>query len=278
MFVLFLILNVVLTMGSREVILSAGVGNYSRLSLQDQYRAYQTYTEIGLITGSSVLAYQLSTDGMLEEWPTYDPKISTEQFQYLIKTQFKLGAYPCIFCDATIGACSNLGPRINNMIANSNKFFQDSLSRAKKFGWDGYMVDFESDSAVNITELTKFMITWSDHLHQENLTLWLWMGGGTPYYMDMLSNNTNIKFVSMSTYVSTYIDFINVASGLQTYYGMEKMSYGLWTYPNNMPISENDMLLIVDWLNLTKSHSINLWAANIPPTWYKGLKRFLNTD
>lgn len=275
MLFLLLLVRVIIAHTRNEVILSAGVGNYSRLSLHDQYMTYQTYADIGLISASSILAYQISVDGMLEEWPTYDSAISAEGLQYSIKTKFDLKAYPCIFCDATIGACSNLGMRTDRMLSNQHAFIVDSIERAMKYGWDGYIVDFEPDSPLNITGIAHFMVDWAEELYQRNMTLWLWIGSTALYDFNIVSASPHIKYVTMSTYVTSYNDFINIASILQTQIGIDKLSFGLFTYPTTFPISESDMLLIVDWLNITKSHSINLWAASVPPGWYKGLTKFL---
>jgi len=136
-------------------------------------------------------------------------------------------------------------------------------------------VDFEPVSIIDPNDLTLMILEWGRVLHYNNLTLWLWIGYGGPYDMRLLMTSPYIKFMTMNTYVNSYTDFINVASHMQNQYTIEKLGYGLLTYPNGMPITENDMAMISDWLNLTKSHMINLWASNIPPIWYRGLQRFL---
>src|SRR5579872_4178719 len=211
---------------ANEIILSAGVGNYSRLSLEDQYSAYRTYSEIGIVTGSSILAYELSLDGMLEEWETFDPNVSAEQFQQIIKEHFHLKAYPCLFCDETIGACYNLSYRIDNMIRNQTRFIKDSIERAKCFNYDGYIVDFEPNFPIDTNGLSLMILEWDKYLHQNNLSLWLWIGYGAPYDLKMLTTSSHVKYMTMNTYVNTYTDFINVASHMQNQYTIEKLGYG----------------------------------------------------
>lgn len=276
MIIKFLMLGLFSLIASKEVILSAGIGNYTEIQLMEQYLAYKSYTNIDLITAASILTYQLTTDGMLAEWKTEDPTMTAEQFQYLIKKNLGLKSYPCVFCDATSGACTNLSDRIDNMIANKNKFIENSIIRAQRYYWDGYIVDFEPENSVNTSAVTEFIIEWGTKLNLYNMTLGIWVGGLPIYDLNILSKYPYINIITMSTYVGTYNDFITNAAGLQTQLGISNLSYGLLTYPMSYSFNETDLILISEWLKLTKSNVLSLWASNIPPTWYKGLHKFLH--
>jgi hypothetical protein len=259
-----------------QVILSAGIGNYSLLQLDQQYHAYKTYTDIGLISGASILVYELSNEGMLNEQQTNDPNLSAEKFQSLLKIQLKLTALPCLFCDATIGACANLSYRLEKLYTNQTNFMIDSLSRAINHGWDGYFVDFEPDGMVDMYKITNFIMMWGKFLYRHNLSLNVWMGESSPYNMTLLYDFPYVNLITMDTYVSTYDQFITIASSLQISTDISRIGYGLWTYAPNGIIDEKDMIAISEWLVLTKTSMVSLWASTIPPSWYTGISNFIN--
>lgn len=264
---------------SKDVILSAGVGRWSRLPLHNQYTAYKTYSEIGLITTASILAYQLMDDGSLGVYETDDPHISGEYFQYLIKKELKLDALPCLFCDATIGACSNLSQKLEKLYSHEEQFIDDTIHRAKFYGWKGFSVDFEPDGTVDSDKLTNFIIKWAIKLMKNNLLLSIWIGGPTQYDMDMLLNSSLVNIVTMDTYTISYQNFISVAGPLQiSTTDITKLGFGLLTYSSDSKLDDNndDILSIARWLKLSKSQTLSIWASNIPPSWYEALLFYLN--
>ena len=270
----FLLISII-GVHTREIIMAAGVGNYSSEQLQQQYQTYKSYSNIGLITGSSILVYQLTTDGMLAEWETTDPGLTASLYQVKIKKELGLKAYPAIFCDATVGACTNLSDRLAMMIKNKDNFIADSIQQAKRYSWDGYLVDFEPDSPTDAGTLTKLMTEWAAALHPYNLTLGIWFDSNTPYILATLAQSPNINLISMDTYAAAYSSFIMIAGAKQTQIPTPNLSFGLLTYSLGSDINESDIIAISQWLILTKTPSLVLWASTIPPTWYHGLHQFI---
>ena len=276
-YLLFFTLVVICTFEATDIILSAGIGKWSRQQMHSQYTTFKAYKEIGLITTASILTYELSDEGTLESYQGEDG--NAESFQYAIKKDLGLKALPCLFCDATIGACSNIASRLEKLYANESSFIADSLIRAKKYNWDGYSVDFEPDGFVNSTKLTNFMLNWAKILKNNGLTLSIWIGGPTQYDTAILLNNTNlINLITMSTYDKKYQDFITLAASLQTSSSnIFGVGFGLLTYSTNLnTISDDDIVAICHWMKISKVITISIWAASIPPSWNDALLHFLN--
>lgn len=250
------------------------------MDLSNQYTTYKTYHDIGLITAASILAYELSADGMLDVYDT-GSNITAEEFQHVLKKDFNLKALPCLFCDATIGACSDLNQRLEAMFQQTNKFITDSIDRAEKYGWDGYMVDFESDTAIDHYKLTNFIIDWSERLATANLSLYVWIGGPASYQMDLLYNSDTIHLVTMDTYYSDYQNYI-LKAGIQqlSLHNVSKFAVGLLTYNQNGGFFQNnndaDIMEIIQWSVIAKIQTLSIWAAGIPPSWYEALIYFIN--
>jgi hypothetical protein len=232
-----------------------------------------------IITASSILAYNLDINGSLDTYLTNDSFWSAETYQLYIKENLGLKSYPCLYCDATIGMCSNLSNRLENLYLNKTYFINDSIYRAKKFNYDGYFVDFEQDTTVNITKLTDFILLWNNELNKYKLSLTLWVDDGTPYD-ERIWNTSTLKLISMDTYTNTYDSFINIAASLQTSTNdITRLGFGLLTNYNyfgniNDSINNTDMMKIVKWSILTKSNSLSLWASHISPQWYDSLQLY----
>lgn len=248
---------------AKEIILSAGVSQYGLIPLEEQYYLYKTYKQNNLITGASILAYYLSENGTLE---TYN---NGEELQYNLKNNLNLTAYPCLFCDATIGACDNLNSRLQNLYSNETYFIEQSIYKAKKYNWDGYYVDFEYGSFVDYNKLTTFIINWATQLYNNNLKLNLWIGDTVYYNMTLLYNNRIINLVTMTTYLKSY-EKVKVI--VNNYNNVSNIIYGLLTYQPNDPSIEvtyfdNELENIVKLFD----YKVNLWASNIPKSWYSSL-------
>jgi hypothetical protein len=276
------------------------------------YDAFNAYRRMGVITDSSILTYSIGLNGMLDPYNTSKlASQSIEQFQHSL-TLIDIPASPCIFCDETIGACKNLGTRLQKLYDNQDNFMQDSVNRATKYRWSGYTLDIEPVDYVNGTKLTTFVLEWADYLQKYDLVLSVWIGGDTVYGMDRLYGGpNNLQIFTMETYTSTYVDFIKQANlELISINNASRLGFGLLTSissanqtldheidqiigsinmngKNSMRIdnkvtdldfmwmSESDIGKVVDWVDVTKAGSMSIWATHIPPAWYAALKRYV---
>lgn len=263
---------------SHEVILSAGIIGDPIEKIQVQFNKYKSYKNSGLITASSVLAYNINENGNLGTYNTRSLNMSAEDFQMSLQ-KLNLKSYPCIFCDATIGRCKNFGDRIEKVYLNEEKFIEDTLSRAVLYNWDGYTIDFEPDQMIDGVKLSNFVVNWANSLDKYNLTLYVWIGGPTQYNLGVFYPIYNIKLVTMNTYSLPYSSFIETASGELVKSGRNsKMGFGFLTdYNSNVKsIPERDIGNILGWLNIANAGFINLWASNIPAHWYEALFTYVN--
>lgn len=262
---------------ARDVYLSSGLGNYTDSELWSQYTSFKAYKDIGIITGSSILLYNLNEDGTLGKYNT-SANISAEQYQFMLKNNLGLRAMPCLYCDATIGMCSNLSSRLNNLYQNMDEFIYSTIKVAYENNWDGYFVDFEPDSEVDPKNLTDFIIEWSKVMKENKLELNIWTGEG--YYDNRIFNNTNLTITTMDTYNAQYKSFLEIASTLQVKMkNINNLAFGLLTnYGYKTNDLSNDIMSIIDWSILTKSNSLSLWTSHIPPDWYISLKKYVDVD
>jgi hypothetical protein len=270
---------------AREVILSTGLGGWTHDQLWRQYTTYKAYSDMHIVTGSSVLAYFLSENGTLGVYSTSDPQWSAEEFQQSLKRDLNLKALPCLYCDATIGSCSNLNDRLEAMYKYQDKFIWSTIDTALRYRWDGYYVDFEPDGAVNGTKLTDFIITWGKALQNAGVTLNVWIGGPTQYNMNALLNASAVNLVTMDTYTNSYSSFINIATPLLTSMSdIKRLGFGLLTnYGSQFTnksfgtslYDDNDMVPIARWVSLVGIQPLSLWASNIPPEWYEPLLSYV---
>jgi len=265
MLIIFLL---IITVYTKEIILSAGVDKYSLKGLEEQYSLYKLYKNYNLITGASILAYYLSENGTLE---TYN---NGEELQYSLKINLNLTAYPCLFCDSTIGACDNLNSRLEKVYLNEKYFFDQSIFKAKKYRWNGYYIDFEVNSFVDYNKLLDFILKWSKILYFNNLKFNLWIGD-TYYNMSLLYNNKYINLISMTTYLKPYDQVKLIVNGYNNI--TTNMMYGLLTYQPDNPSIEiiypnNELDNIINLFNDTEI--ISLWASNIPKSWYNSLRNY----
>jgi hypothetical protein len=269
---LFLILSLC---HAKDVILSSGLGNYTDSQLLQQYTAYKAYKDIGLITTSSILLYNLNQDGTLGYYNT-SSNITSKQYQRSLKSELGLKAMPCLYCDSTIGMCSNFSSRFANLYANMSTFIKSTIIEAIEYDWDGYYVDFEPDTAVDSTQITDFVLAWTFELKIYGLVLNLWIGGNAPY--DDRIYNSDILLTTMNTYGSDYSDFISIASALQTTtINISNLGFGLLTnYGDTNDTSGSYIDQIINWSILTKSNSLSLWASHINPDWFFALNKFFN--
>jgi hypothetical protein len=265
---------------SRPVILSSGLGNYTDVQLQQQYRSFKAYKDIEIITGASMLIYNLNYDGTLGLYNT-SSNTTAEHYQRMLKTNLGLNAYPCLYCDSTIGMCSNLSSRLDNLYQNMDNFIKNTVFIAVLNKWDGYQVDFEPDTDVDSTNVTNFILEWGYVLKMHNMQLFVWIGGNVPYD-DRIYNDKNLILITMDTYEATYNSFVSTASNEQmNMYDITKLGFGLETncdfkdYEND---TSSDINQIVNWSILTKSNSLSLWASHISPFWYYALHKYVSAQ
>lgn len=269
----------------KEVVLSTGLGGWTQQQLWSQYTSYKAYADIGIITTSSVLAYYIAENGSLAVYTTRSSMWPAEIYQATLKNDLGLKALPCLYCDATIGNCADLASRLNNLYNNMTGFIDDTISRGKQYGWDGYSVDFEPDTPVEMEQVTNFILEWGKALQENEMYLSVWIGGNVPYNLTQLYNSSYVKLVTMDTYNLSYDEVINVVAPLQTsMYDVNNLGFGLLTnYQTNNKSSRNrynqtegpDMVGIVSWSLLTGAEPLSLWASHIPPEWYGALYTYV---
>lgn len=278
---MFIILLILVLATSNEIILFSGLLDWDDEKLMIQYNLYNSYYQMNLITGSSILLYGIGSDGMVETLNTSKiSHITSHEFQQSLK-KIGLKTFPTFFCDTTIGMCSNvdypLSYRLEQLYNNKNKFIETTIKNALKYNWDGYYFDLEPIEMIDNNKITNFIIEWALSLKKINRTLNIWIGGSSYYNTTLLYSNSNIYLTTMNTYNSYYDVFITTAS---QYYSqisnISLLSYGLLTYDNEFEnANESSVLDIMKWAKITKPYSISLWASHIPPKWYMGLKYFL---
>lgn len=258
---------------ARDIILSAGLGNFSQQRLSSQYETYKLYAEMELITTASILVYNINIDGSLGIYNQND-LITSEKFQYMIK-DLGLKALPCLFCDSTIGACGDLSLRLENLFKHEQEFINETIYRAKKYGWEGYSVDFESYASYDIDKLTDFIINWQSALNDHGLILSVWIGALQYNYTVLF--NTKINLVTMATYNQNYEDFVYIASQLQSATNISNIGYGFLTKAASgyYEISGNELMKIIKWLTNTSAEVISIWSSIMSTDWYDGLRLFM---
>lgn len=119
---LFLLLCSITSIDSRDVILSAGIGGYNTKALQDIQSSFRSYAELGIITKSSILAYNINENGELGIYSTASHIIDAEQIQQMVGHDINIKAMPCVYCDETQGMCNNLKSILNKLYSHREAF------------------------------------------------------------------------------------------------------------------------------------------------------------
>lgn len=270
----------------KRVILPSGLNEWNHSQLIDQYYVYKAYKDLGIIDSSSILAYNLDINGNLATYSTNNSDWTAEEYQASLKNDLKLAAYPCLFCDATIGMCPNLGTRLENLYSHQAHFINDTIYRAKKYGWNGYMVDFEPDEEINVTKLTDLIIEWSKILNINRLTLFVWIGGPTIYELDRFKEESeSLILITMSSYWLDYEQYTYLVDYSSTSINdISRFGYGLITYLHinekkyirqNKDNMTDELIKIIDWSNDINIPTLVLWASKIPSSLWKSLIRYV---
>lgn len=268
--------------------MSAGLGNYSQIPLLEQYEVFKTYAKMKIISTASILTYFINENGSIGVYNQNDT-VNAEDFQYFIKNETELKALPCIFCDSTIGACNNFSYRIQNLLKNQESFIDDSIYRAKKYGWEGYSVDFEAGYSILYNELTDFVVKWAHALKKEKLILSLWIGDPSIYNYTTLFNEP-LQMITMSTYNTDYNDFTYIAKNLLSATNVSDIGFGFLTKAasGREAINSTEFSRIIDWLintsittlkntsNDISTNTISIWSSYIDDSWYKVMYEYLS--
>ena len=267
-----LLLNIV----SANIILSSGLTNWSNTQLSYQYNLYKSYKDMGLITGSSILVYEIDDEGQVNTYKTLNNTVSSEDYQYILKKELGLKSYPCFFCDTTIQMCGGQDfiNRIEKLYKNMSGFIDDTIRRALKYEYDGYYLDIELSTVIDFNKLTHFVNLWTYSLKKINKTLNVWIDFSlSSYNATMLYNNNDVLMTTMNTYDTTYDMFLTQVGQYVGKTDNRRLSFGILTYEHVIGSVEIDKIL--QWSKIFTPFSISLWASTIPLTWYQSLKNYL---
>jgi len=264
----------------KSILLSSGLYKWSDKQLDQQYNYFSVYKKLNLVTETSILTYVINTDGMVELIQT-NSSIDAEQYQYNISKNLNLPAYPCIFCDASIGFCSGFDDIINAVFKNQQRFIDDLIERSIKYNWSGYTIDFEPDRSINGSLTTNLMVQLAKNLEIYKKKLYIWINYGVdviePFNISHLMTIHNIVLLTMNTYNSDYNLFIETASSMIIHSkSLDRIGFGLLTYDRTQVISEDSMMKIVAWLKVVNISLLSLWASTIPPNWFLPLNNYMN--
>jgi hypothetical protein len=267
---LLLLLNIV----SANVILSSGLTNWTNQQLTFQYNLYKTYKSMNIITGSSILVYEINENGEMDTYKTNN-NVSAEEYQYRLKKEVGLKSYPCFFCDTTIQMCGGQGfsERFEKLYKNMSGFIDNTITKAIKYDYDGYYLDIELSTVIDKNKLTHFVNTWSKALKQINRTLNIWIDGYlSSYNSTMIYDNNDILLTTMNTYDTTFDIFLSQVALNIGKIDNNRLSFGFLTYDSVMNSVEIDK--IIQWCKIFKPYSLSLWASTIPLSWYQSIRNY----
>lgn len=304
-FTLLLIVGLALSekIQRREVVLSTGIGGFSREKLQVEYDLYSKYASEQILTISSVLLYGIGEDGRLFWWNTSSSANWTAKaFQQDIGRKLGLKQIPTLFCDSTIGNCAPLTDRMDKVFERQNDFIQETIVELIENDWDGYAVDLESFHSIDSDKISQFTVSWAQELSKIHKELIIWTGGPTWYNTSFLNETatdslSNVLFITMNTYNSFSGEyFIDTATSYLKYEYTPKIAgFGLLVPPSlhsfmkhpalvsprlfasrSDVIVEDDMKQIASWCLDNQVAALSVWASRIPDAWVDGLKLFLH--
>lgn len=268
---------------SNDIILSAGIGGYNTADLLNIQSSFRSYAKMGIISKSSILAYNIDENGDLGTYMTSSKTISAEKIQQMVGSDINIKAMPCIYCDETQGMCSNLKSRLNKLYSHKEQFIKSTIDRAIKYGWNGYTIDFEPTTNPDPDVFTSFVIEWGNKLNKYNLKLDVWIGGCTSLNMTKLYNS-NLKLITMDTYSEPYDEFIRTANlPLMQISNISNIGFGLSNgmienkcfRHHNTNFTQN-LEPIIEWSKVVQSYALSIWATVIPPSWFGALKTYSN--
>jgi len=271
---MFIKLLFLLKIVNSNIILSSGLTNWSNSQLSYQYNLYKLYKDTGIITGSSILVYEIDEEGQVNTYKTLT-NITAENYQYMLKKNLGLKSYPCFFCDTSIQMCGGQDfiNRFEKLYKNVSGFIDDTVKRALQYEYDGYYLDIELTTVIDFNKLTHFVNLWTKSLKQINRTLNIWIDYSlSTYNSTMLYDNNDVYMTTMNTYDTTYDIFLTQVEQNVGKIDNNRLSFGLITYDNIVSPVEIDK--IIQWSNVFKPFSISLWASTIPLIWFQSLKNY----
>jgi len=257
-----------------HIILSSGLTNWTDQQLSYQYNLYKSYNQMGIISGSSILVYEIDENGGVGIYKTAS-SMGAEEYQYMLKKQLGLKSYPCFFCDTTIQMCGGeeFINRFEKLSKNMSGFINQTIQNALKYDYDGYYLDIELLTVIDTYKLTHFVNLWTHALKNVGKTLNVWIDGlVSSYNSTMLYQNNDIMLTTMNTYRTNYDMFLTQATLQIGRIDNNRLSFGFLTYDSVIDSDQIDK--IVDWCKIFKPHSLSLWASTIPPSWYQSLRNY----
>ena len=252
------------TLTGGEVILSAGIGGYNNSQLFDQLRRFETYSQLGAISGTSLLLYGIGSGGVLTETRTAPGAMTANEFGLIVKEKTGLPLYATIYCDESWGACSPLGEHLRDLSFN---FTYSLLNEATLYGLDGFIIDLEPIETIPYNPTAR-MIEIAQAVAPRRF--YVWVGDSTPMMVSLLEAASqvvdNLYIIAMNTYGDTPQGLVSDAQQLarkanRTLVGVLESSW----------YSGSDIQLICT--GLKKYHvGLSIWASIINGTWINELR------
>ena len=269
------LLSMISIVSAKEIVLSAGLKDFTDQQLAEQYQRYENY--LPFITASSILVYEIGLNGTLQHYNISSKEYTAETYQQSLKKNLGLKSYPCIFCDSTLnGICDNIDLRLNNVLKRKEEFILESIGLAKKYEYDGYYLDLEGVTNVDQYLLTDFVNQWATAIAPYHLKLRVWIGPGTPFLLEKLLENCYTEIASFDTYTDDYQTFVNQASKyFNQICNKSHLSYGLLTYDTTLA-TKNTIHDIFEYITDIDVGSVTFWASTLPGHWLGTLKTFLS--
>lgn len=164
---------------SRDVVVCRGIGDLNDQAFKELGQVWSRYAKDGVITATSPLLYKITDNG------SFAPFGSEHQLEEL--TQQHLNptgkVLPHVWCDASCCDNCHLPGAIQEAMDRREEFFQESVDAAQKYGWSGFVLDFEG-SMPGRDSTTPFFKEWRSFLAKSQapsgraLELHLWTGSG----------------------------------------------------------------------------------------------------
>ena len=253
---------------SNQVWLSIGYGNASHAAMQAKWNVCESYKKSGAITGTSLVMYNIASDGSLINQETGDPSWTAKQFQQDLKNKLGLKAVPLLMCGTN---CPKSG--IKSILRNPSKFVDALVAEVQQFGWDGLAMDFESpfDEWDGFTHIFNQLATT---LRNIGKGLYIWWGAAGAYYNGVALSGIAGMW-SMQTYGQTvaYIERGNWE------YSHGRFSQGVGLTRASQPESHDDMVSLAKWaVQHGNVNHFHVWdgADQFHDEWTDGFRNFIN--
>jgi hypothetical protein len=187
---------------SRDVVICRGIGDLTEPQFKQLGEVWERYVNDGIVTATSPLLYKINEHGKFEAFGNATTALEQKTQDYLAPKGAKV--LPHVWCDASCCDNCKLPGSVMAAMARKSSFFQESIQAAKKFGWNGYALDFEGEMP-DAEKTTRFFKEWRQALAKEQLELHLWTGSGADeaYLAKLPEQNGSVPMssaIDMSTY------------------------------------------------------------------------------